>query len=332
MNERKGFLLFMIAVFSLAVSLMLLPFFTYILGAAILAFILRKPQFRLKEKIGGRPSAVILTLSAIALAVIPVILAGMAVADDARDLINNINSTEAIDLSNIENTISQLTGQEVDIQASLTQAVKEFSSTTLGGFSQVVNILANLGIGISLMLFLLYYFLKDGRELVRWVKDVSPLPEELENKLLKEVSGTTSAVMKGHLFVAIAQALIAGVGLAIFGVPNTIFWTFIMMILGLLPLIGSMLIWLPAAGYIGLTEPVSGILLALYGFIVVGMSDNFLRPLFVDRSADLHPAVIILGVIGGVVLLGAPGLFIGPVIFGIMKSFLTVFMKNYEDL
>ena len=182
------------------------------------------------------------------------------------------------------------------------------------------------------MMFLMYYFLKDGRKLVRWVKDVSPLPEKLEVKLLEEISNTTYAVIKGHLFVSIAQGLIAGFGLWFFGVPNSGFWTFMMMILGLLPIIGSMLIWLPASVFLAFNDPISGILLAIYGFVIVGMSDNFLRPFFVDKNADLHPAVIILGVIGGVILIGAPGLFIGPVIFGIMKSVLTVFMENYETL
>lgn len=332
MNERKGFLLFLIAVFGSVVSLMLLPFFTYILGAAILAFILRKPQRGLSKKIGRRPSAAILTVSTIVVAVFPVIFGGLALAEDASRLVDNINETDVLDLEGIEDTIYQFTGQDIDIQANLTQAVRNFSSTTLGEFSRLVNIVANLGIGLSLMLFLMYYFLKDGRKLVEWVKDVSPLPRNLEEKLLKEVSGTTAAVIKGHLFVSIAQALIAGAGLAFFGVSNPIFWTFIMMILGLIPLIGSMIVWLPAALFLMTTDPVAGILLALYGFVIVGLSDNILRPLFVDRTADLHPAVVILGVIGGVILLGAPGLFIGPVVFGIMKSVLTVFMENYKQL
>ncbi|WP_414837746.1 AI-2E family transporter [Candidatus Nanosalina sp. VS9-1] len=332
MNERKGFLLFLIGIFGTVVGLMLMPFLTYILGATILAFILRRPHFILQEKIGARPSAAVLTVSAILLAVLPIIFGGMAVADDATDLVDNINTTDTINLTSIEDEIERLTGQEIDIESNLARAVEEFSSATLGSFSRVVNIVANVGIGLSLMLFLVYYFLKDGRRLVRWVKDVSPLPESLENSLLREVSVTTSAVMKGHILVAIAQGIIAGVGLAFFGVPNYVFWTFIMMILGLLPIVGSMLVWLPAAGYLALTDPVSGIMLALYGFIAVGLSDNFLRPLFVESSADLHPALIILGVIGGVVLLGAPGLFIGPVIFGVMKSILTVFMENYQDL
>lgn len=332
MNERKGFLLLLILIFGTAVSLMLLPFFTYILGATILAFILRKPQFALQKKIGSRPSAALITVSAILLAVLPLLIGGMAVAEDASDLVDNINTSDTLDLGVIEEEIERFTGQEIDLEANLARAVQQFSSATLGSFSRVVNTVANVGIGLSLMLFLMYYLLKDGRGLVTWMKEVSPLPENLEDKLLREVSVTTSAVMKGHILVSIAQGLIAGVGLAIFGVPNYVFWTFIMMILGLLPIIGSMLIWLPASGYLALTDPISGIMLALYGFIAVGLSDNFLRPMFVESSADLHPALIILGVIGGLVLLGAPGLFIGPVIFGIMKSILTVFMEHYQNL
>ena len=331
MNERKGFLLFLIAVFGSIITLMLAPFFAYILGAAILAFILKKPHHIISDKIGKRPSAAVITVGTILLAVLPVILGGIAIAQDASQVIDSINESD-IDLDRMEEAIYSFTGQEIDIQANLTQAVKDFSSATLGEFSRLVNILANLGIGLSIMMFLMYYFLKDGKKLVRWVKDVSPLPEELEITLLDEVSNTTYAVIKGHLFVSIAQAVIAGFGLWIFGVSNPGFWTFIMMILGLLPIIGSMLVWLPAAGFLALTDPISGLMLAIYGFVIVGMSDNFLRPFFVDRGTDLHPAVIILGVIGGVILIGAPGLFIGPVVFGIMKSILTVFMENYEQL
>lgn len=331
MNERKGFLLFLIAIFSSITILMLAPFFAYILGAAILAFILKKPHQGISNKIGERPSAALLTISTILLAIVPVIIGGIAIAQDSSQIIESINQTN-IDFEGVEDTIYRFTEREIDIQTSLTQALKDFSTATLGQFSRLVNVLANLGVGLSIMMFMMYYFLKDGKKLIRWVKDISPLPEEIEVRLLNEISNTTYAVIKGHLFVSIAQALIAGLGLWFFGVSNPGFWTFIMMLIGLLPIIGSMLVWLPAAGFLALTDPVSGILLAIYGFVVVGMSDNFLRPFFVDRNVDLNPAVIILGVIGGVILMGIPGLFIGPVIFGITKSVLTVFMENYEDL
>ena len=105
------------------------------------------------------------------------------------------------------------------------------------------------------------------------------------------------------------------------------------MLLSIIPLIGSGLVWVPAFIYLLLLNRAGpAIFLLLYSTIVVGLTDNFLRPLLVDEDADLHPATILVGVIGGVFLLGAPGLFVGPIILGVLKSTLMVFRNNYEDL
>lgn len=333
MNDRRGFLLGLILLFGALSALMLRPFLTYILGAMILAFALRLPHHHLKSYTGERISAFLLTISSIVLAVIPLVLVGVAVADDARDVVNSINTTQVVDIDSIEVQLEAITGQELDLQQNMASAVNRFSSETFGGFSRVVNLLTNLGIGLSLMIFLIFYFLKDGKELIQWIKDLSTLPEPIEDNLLAELSNTTSAVMKGHILVAIAQGVIAGIGLAVFGVPNPLFWTFIMVILGMIPIIGTLLIWLPAAVYLLLAgETTSAIMLAVYGVTIVALTDNFLRPMVVDDSADLHPAVIILGVLGGVSVFGAPGLFIGPIIFGVLKSVLSVFIQHYSDL
>jgi predicted PurR-regulated permease PerM len=333
MNERQGFLLGLIFLFGTVAALMLKPFAAYIFGAMILAFILKKPHFRLRRRIGDRPSALLMTISSIVLAVLPLILAGAAVAEDARGLVEDVNRTDVVDFETIEESLQELTGQEVDIQATITSAIQSFSTETLGSFSRFVTIFTQLLIGVSVMLFLTYYFLKDGQGLVEWLKEVSPLPREIEDDLHDRLELTTTAVMKGHIMVAIAQGLIAGLGLAVFGVPNYIFWTFMMVILGVIPIVGSFLVWFPASIYLLISEePVSAALLFLYGAIVVGATDNFLRPFVVDDEADLHPALIILGVIGGVYLFGVAGLFLGPIAFGIFKSVLTVFMDSYQDL
>ncbi len=333
MNERKGFLLSLILGFGAIVGMMLLPFAAYILGAVIIAFVLKNPYSFLKNYVGERPAAFILTLSSILLAILPVLVGGMIVADDARNVVQNINQSEILDFDSVEQLVLQYTNQEIDLQSSLSSLVRRFSSTALGDFSQVVNLLTQLSIGISLALFLIYYFLKDGKDLVKWLKDVSPLPKDIGDNLVSELESTTAAVMKGHILVAIAQGILAGIGLALFGVPNYLFWTFMMIILGMIPVLGSMLIWLPAAIYlIVVGQVVNGVLLILYGLIVVGLSDNFLRPFAVDKSADLHPTVIILGVLGGVTVFGMPGLFIGPVIFAALKSVLNIFKEHYTDL
>ena len=333
MNDRKGFLLALILVFGFAAFMMLRPFTAYLLGAAILAFILRKPHKYLKKYAGERFSAFFLTLSTILLAIVPLILIGAAVADDARGVVQSINTTDVIDFEIIELQIEELTGTELDLQSRITSAVSAISSGAFGGLSKAINLAAGITLGLSLTLFLVYYLVKDGAALIQWIKDVSTLPENMEDKLVRELSFTTSAVLKGHLLVALAQGVIAGVGLAVFGIPNFLFWTFIMVLLGVIPIVGSMLIWLPAAVYLfisGSTAAAVGLL--VYGFVIVGMTDNFLRPLVVDEEADLHPAVIIIGVLGGVTVFGAPGLFIGPISFGALKSVLTVFIEHYNEL
>ncbi|MFB6242325.1 MAG: AI-2E family transporter [Candidatus Nanosalina sp.] len=333
MNERQGFLILLVLLFGTIAAMMLRQFAPYIFGAMILGFVLRGLQFRLRDVIGERKSAFLLTILSIVLAVLPLILAGAAVAEDAQDLVRSINSTQALDLGGLERQIEQITGQEIDIDASLSSALRKFSSEVLGGFSQVVSLFTNFVVGISVMLFLTYYFLKDGEELIEWMKQVSPLPRDIEDELFRKMELTTSAVMKGHILVSVAQGLIAGIGLAVFGVPNYVFWTFLMVILGVIPLVGSSLIWAPASIYLVFGgQPVQGLMLAVYGTIVVGATDNLLRPYVVDQEADLHPALIIFGVLGGMAVFGITGLFLGPIAFGALKSILSVYRQNYREL
>jgi Predicted permease len=275
----------------------------------------------------------LLTLSSVVLAILPLLIIGVAVADDARDVVKGINTSEVVDLSEVEQRIDSFTGTETELQAKLASAVTSFTSGALGGVSQALDVAANLLIGLSFMLFLTYYLVRDGGDLVMWLKDLSTLPEGIEDRLVDEMANTTSAVLKGHILVAVAQGVIAGLGLWIFGVPNALFWTFVMVILSIIPIVGSMVVWIPSAIYLGLSgEVTSAAGLAVYGLVVVGMTDNILRPLVVDESADLHPAAIIIGVLGGVSVFGAVGLFIGPIVLGAFKSVLKVFMNNYSDL
>lgn len=333
MNEQRGFLvLFIVAIGALA-GLMLKPFLPYVMGAAILGFILRPLHRRMKPYIGEIASAGSLVFLTLFLAILPMFLGVTVVLDDAQDLSSRIGELETIDLSQIDQRLEEITGEEFNIEENVRNAIRGFASITFGSISQFFNLVLNLAIGLSLMLFLLYYFIKDGMHLVDWMKDIVPLPEDIQDSLIRRTNITTWAVVKGHVLVAIAQGLVAGVGLYIAGVPNPYFWTFVMTILAFLPIVGSFIIWGPAGVYlIAIDYIAAGLFLLVYGAIVVGLTDNFLRPIVVDKSAEIHPAVIIIGVLGGVYLFGAPGLFIGPVIFGILRAALVVFKNNYSEL
>ncbi|MFB6115700.1 MAG: AI-2E family transporter [Candidatus Nanohalobium sp.] len=334
MDLQKGFLISVILVLLFVTGKMLQPFLGYLLGTLMVAFVLYPVHQKLSPKIGERASAFLLIILTLVVAIIPFALAVNAVIDDARDLTGNLNQSElVIDTGIIEDKIKELTGRSIDIEAQLESALNTFISTTIGNVSTVLDIVTNLAIGLSLSFFILYYLLKDGKALKDWVMDTTPMPMEIQKKLYKKTNKTTWAVVKGHVAVAIIQGSVAGLGLYATGIGNSAFWTFVMILLAFIPIVGAFLVWGPAGAYLFLTgKPAAGTFLLIWGTVVVGLTDNFLRPLLVDRSSELHPGIILIGVIGGVYVFGAAGIFMGPIAFGVLKSVLEVFKNNYDEL
>ncbi|MFB6208896.1 MAG: AI-2E family transporter [Candidatus Nanohaloarchaea archaeon] len=333
MEARKAFLLVMLGVLAWISYHMVEPFLAYLVGAALIAFVLRPLHARTSRYIPERISAFLLVFLSVFLAIVPFLVAASAIIEDARDLGGDIENTTAVNMTEIEQRFEELTGRDVELRESIDRGVENFLDGALGGFSRVLSFVTGLTIGLTLMLFFMYYLVMDGGKLVEWIKEALPMEPEIEEKLFNDIERTTWAVMKGHVFVAIVQGLIAGLGLFLTGVPNYIFWTFVMVLLGFIPIIGSFVVWGPASVYLFLTgEAFSALFLALYGVVVVSLTDNVLRPFAVDRKADIHPAAILIGVIGGVYLFGAVGLFIGPIILGIFKSILVTTKNTYKDL
>jgi predicted PurR-regulated permease PerM len=183
------------------------------------------------------------------------------------------------------------------------------------------------------MLFLVYYLLRDGPKLVVWTKDTVPLPPHVIDDLFSKIDATTWGVVIGHITVALLQAIVAGIGLWAAGIPNVVFWTFVMAVLALLPLIGAFFVWGPAVAYLlVIDELTAGILLALYGLTVVSMVDEYGRPILIDQQAHLNPGVILVSVLGGVYAIGFTGLFVGPIVIGVLAATLETFRNEYDHI
>lgn len=144
----------------------------------------------------------------------------------------------------------------------------------------------------------------------------------------------TWSVVKGHVFVAVLQGLAAGLGLWVVGIPRVFFLTFLMVILGFIPMVGSMLVWAPAGLYLVATgDVVAGVGLLVYGGLLIGLLDNLARPLLIDDDeVDLHDLFVLLGVIGGVSVFGPIGIFVGPVVFAVLGDLLDVYQETFDDL
>jgi len=333
MEMEKAFLGLFTVILVLISFIMASPFIGYLLTALIISFVLHPVQQRLSLRLGSNISAAVVILLFIGVIFMPFALGLNAVLGDASRVVESIDSVDTLDFSEIESGIMEYTGQEIDIREELEEGLRNFTSIAIGGFSEVLNVLSNLAIGAMISLFAVFYLLRDGKKLETWMKKVTPVNKKLQDQLYSKASLMTWSVLKGHVLVAIVTGLIGGLGLYVAGVPNVAFWTFIMVLLCFIPIIGAFLVWAPASAYLLISErPLPAAFLFLYGLIVVSLADNILRPYLVDKRADIHPAAILLGVIGGVYVFGAVGLFLGPIIFGFTKTVLEVFMANYEDL
>ena len=332
MNPSRGTLLLLLAVFAILSAYLVLPFLQYLLVALLLAYVLHPLHERLREWIGSTLSAATLVVFAVVALLLPFVVMFAAVLEDALDLLGEIEAGE-VDLEFIEDEIEAYTGIDVSIADVAAGSAEDAAGLVVGRGPQVVGELTHLLIGIGLAGFLLFYLLKEGESMVGWLRGITPLPEDVQDDLLDELNDVTWAVLIGHVAIAAIQGTIAGLGLWVTEVPNAVFWTFVMILFALLPLIGAFAVWGPASIYLFLTgEPISAIGLFIYGAIVVGISDEYLRPIVVQRRTGLNPGVIVLGVIGGLYFLGFMGIFFGPVILGGLKATLMTFDRHYDRL
>ncbi|MFA9415811.1 AI-2E family transporter [Natrinema sp. HArc-T2] len=334
MNLSKGFLLVVVALFAYLSLLLVLPFSQYVLGAILVAYILSPIQTGLERRGGISPSiaAFALVAATVAGVVVPLVIVIALVASDARRLVEN-TETGSIGTTDLERYIEEQTGMSVDLTATLADSAQGIGSTVLEQSTAWFSALTHTAVGLGVAIFLLYYLLKDGDALLAWIRELTPLPDDVQDEFYRELDAVMWAVLVGHVLIAIIQGTLAGLGLVATGVPNAAFWTVVMIVLSLIPLIGSFLVWGPAVGFLFLTnEPVLAVGLLGYSTIIVGLSDDYLRPLLVDRYADLNPAVIILGVLGGVYAFGVMGLFYGPVVLGALIATLNVMNDHYNRL
>lgn len=187
-------------------------------------------------------------------------------------------------------------------------------------------------IGVFVLLFVMYYGFKDGRQLVSFIYDSMPLREPYKKRLFKETQEVVDAVFVGNILVSVVQGTLGGLGFWAFGIPNPVFWGFVMTILAILPIIGTPVVWLPAGIILIATgDTFAGVGIILYGLLIVSTVDNFLKPKIIGGRSRVHPAIVLLGIIGGIWVFGAIGFLLGPLILAIFVVLLGLFRTDFID-
>ncbi len=306
-------------------ALVILPYLNYVLLAVILAYILYPGQRALERYVSSTVAALVLVLVAIVAILIPV---GYLLAIAIREALEVIIAIQEGDVGpeTIEGRLED-TGYAIELdelflayQEPITIGLQGLATSALDVISGVPGVL----IGLTVSLFVLFSLLRDGETLVEWSLTVAPLESDVQGRLLQALDALMWASVVGNVAVAAIQAVLLGVGLLVLGLPAIAFLTVVTFVFALLPLIGAFGVWLPISIYLLTTgQFVGAAALIIYGSIV-SASDLYLRPALIGRSAAFDPATMVVGIFGGIIVFGAVGLFIGPVVLGGAKIVLDV--------
>jgi len=357
LNQSQIFLFVLLAASILGCYLMLRPYLNAIILALILSILLYPVNRRIKKWVKGRKNlAAFLTCALLVLLVmLPLTFVLFALIQQGyqsitaisdwiasgkyQDLINHPWTQKAIELGdkylpNAQKLFPDLDIQTVNLQTlNIDKILLEFGKILLnqGGsfFGNITTLIAQS----FLMLFSLFFLVRDQETIFRTALHLIPLSASHERKIVEKVTAVARSAMLGTLITAAAQGTAGGIAFKIAGLP-ALFWGAMMSFSSLIPFVGTSLIWLPASIYLFLSGRWKyGIFMVLWSVLVVGMIDNFIRPLFMKESGSgMSTLVIFFAILGGLSYFGLIGLLYGPLIVGITLVLLYIYSLEFKGL
>tara|TARA_R110002110_G_scaffold330339_1_gene541604 strand:- start:24079 stop:25182 length:1104 start_codon:yes stop_codon:yes gene_type:complete len=233
-----------------------------------------------------------------------------------RDRLEQILPANALD----PNTI------KTEALAAATLMGKKFAGVSTALLGSVTAFMGNF----ALLLFALFFVLRDHDKLIEFIRHALPLSRTQEDVLLREVVVVSKSALLGSLLTAVTQGLVGGFGLWMAGFPG-LFWGTVMAFTSLIPVVGTALVWVPAAAFLFLTGDTGwAIFLVAWGIVVVGSIDNFLRPLFM-QGATMNTVVVFFSLLGGLHVFGLIGLVYGPLVFSVTLVLFRLYESEFSE-
>ena len=338
MNEtslQRKTLLLLLALVTIAFIWILLPFYGAIFWAVALGILFAPLQRKLLLRFKGRRNLATFTTLGVCtvIAIIPVVITTALLVQEVATLYKDVESGK-INVASyvmqfkdilpvyVQEWLDRLGMGNIDgLSAKISKGALEgsqFFATQVFSFGQSTF---ELVVGFFIMLYLLYFFIRDGQQMVRTIRNAVPLAEQQKRLLQLKLRRVVRASVKGNLAVAITQGALGGVIFWILGIHSALFWAVLMMFLSLLPAVGAGIVWAPVALYFVVSGAVwEGVVLALYGVFVIGMVDNVLRPIMVGKDTKMPDFLILISTLGGMAIFGLNGFVIGPLIAALFLS------------
>ncbi|MCX8117953.1 MAG: AI-2E family transporter [Desulfobacterota bacterium] len=351
MRREHIFLIFILLLASLTFYYLyriLSPFLTPLLWAILLAIVfyplfLKLQRFFKEKKV---LPALIMTFFVLLLILLPAGLLIVALANEVIDFYHRLE--EMIKTGQLQSYLDRLLefsmvkkGMErlkpyVDVSQAdpINFLLKNVQQISTFLFTQTSNLLRSIStflVSFFFTLLSLYYFFKDGDRLLKNLREILPLRPKEREIILQRFKEMVSATIYGGILIAILQGALGGFSFWILGLSSPIFWGTAMAFLSFIPMGGTALIWGPAAILLLFQGAfLRGLLLLALGVLLIGMVDNFLRPLFVSSRTNIHPLLLFFSVLGGIQAFGMIGLVAGPLIMTLSLTLIEIYTKGIK--
>ncbi len=227
----------------------------------------------------------------------------------------------------------QIAPYQQEILTRVGELVGSVSQFLISGLSSATVVTVTFLLQLFIFLYTMYFFLMDGDKLLARIMYYLPLEEHDERRLLGRFTSVTRATLKGTAVIGILQGGLAGLAFAVVGIPSAVFWGTIMVVLSVIPGIGTGLVWAPAAIILAATGHVGAAIgLAVFCGLVVGSLDNILRPRLVGKDTQLPELLIFFGTLGGIFFFGVLGIIIGPIVAALFVTIWEIYGEVFKDV
>lgn len=332
LREQHFFYAFLAAT-AIFCAIIFWPFFAVVVVSIALAVAFSPVHILIHKKLGGPTwlAALLVVLLFIIGIGIPLFFIGSKVLSESQAIYLSITDANG-GVGFIDSAAAFLKAKipmlaEFDLRGALGSGASAVAGTLASAFTATVA----TAFSVFLILLSLFYFLKDGPEWKKYVVKLSPLSDAHDERILAMLHRAVNGVMRGYVLIAAVQGLLMGFGLWIFGVPNATLWGALAGVASMVPTIGTALVSIPAIIYlfaVGNTGAAVGLI--AWALAIVGTVDNVLNPVVVGKRIDVPPVAVLFSVLGGIALLGAPGIIIGPLAVSLLHTLIRIYQEDFK--
>ena len=339
--------LFLLAVVSVALMWILMPFYGAILWGLIIALVFEPLHRKILPRVWQRPNlaAVLTLLMVLLLVIVPFGIISTALALEAAGLFQSLQSAEIQPWVYFQGIFTALPtwlthvlsqfglDSFATLQTRLNAIFAQGAQWIAGQAFGVGQVTFDLIVQMCITLYLAFFLIRDGDQMVQAARRLFPMRPEHTMELFEKFHTVILATIKGNLLIAAIQGALGGIAFWFLGVTGALLWAVLMAFLSLVPAVGASLVWLPVAIFFFMKGALwHGIGLLAYGVLVIGLVDNLLRPMLVGKSTRLPDYMVMITTLGGMSVIGINGFVIGPLIAAMFMAIWHIYgVTLYED-